>query len=493
VYTQSFYLLSKSLSRSSLWLGLTIIVQFLISPFSGEVFSAFTVCFVSLSILSILSRAVYVLIRNDVASLLTPAPIFLGWSALIFGLGPLYQWLSPSHAERPDTSIFSVQLIDYNKVALLNSIGLFVTIICFHFALSLQRKHFAASDPHKTLLPVPKLHTFSSDSLFLSPSKTLAIGYGLLFFSLFYTVSDLLYGNFLSGFGFLNLSSKIGICGIFVLAYSANYTGRVHMVSACLFAILESIFGLSGGMRSEALLPFVAFIVGNYIANKSLRFLSISALALLLSLILVTPIAYQVRELTWSNNSSPNRFSSLTDVSLVDFRDHEETFYKVWSRLDYTPWEESMMSQFDAGDTGTTYRYILWNFVPRIVYPEKPILAIGQEIGYRIQGIEQESSFAGTVYGEMYWNGGWISVILSSAIYGLILGLISRVNLWLFSRNTWPALLIGLYGMIYGFTVDTHFSVDVIGQSVIYSTFALVYFLFYRPIRLLFTGTSRRL
>jgi hypothetical protein len=275
----------------------------------------------------------------------------------------------------------------------------------------------------------------------------------------------------------LSVAARAGLGGIFIIALSAHSKGRSHFVVAFLFAIFESIQGLAAGMRFESLVPFVALILGSYVGSKSLKTLAIGIVGLSLSLVLITPVISQIRQLTWAGGYVGSRLSAITQATSIanETNDSESALFDVWGRLDYSPWQEAMMSQYDKGRPGSTYQYILWNLVPRFLYPSKPRLVVGTDIGHAIQGVDQHSSFAGTAYGEMYWNGGWSSVIISSAVYGAILGAITISNLWLFAQNDWVALLIGIYGIIYGFAVDTHFSVNIVGQAIAFLLFLFLY------------------
>jgi len=476
-FVQVLSVLNKVLNQACRWLGVLVVTQLLFTLIESNLSSVFISCAVFVSILWILANAAYSLVRMNSSTLLTPMPIVLGWSALVFGMGALYQWLAPPNAQRYNPKLFSLNPADYPKVALLVSVGLLITFFCARLVFAQFHQRYARKLQSIDESNIRNYAINYSSSVFIESTKSLRIGYGLLALALLYRIGNFLLDGSFSAFGLFSLASKLGLAGVFALAFAAASRSNVHLSVAVLFASFESVIGISSGMRAEALLPFVSLLAGYYIGGKSFKFLAVGIVGLALALTFVTPMVLQVRQLTWgSGNFSRGQFSLISEAASVASKSELDTaLIRIWRRLDYSPWQEAMMDQYNGGNAAATYRYIPWAFVPRILFPDKPRLEIGTEIGYAIQGVNQSSSFAGTVYGEMYWNGGWFSLVISSAVYGLMLGFISVFSLLLFTQNTWLSLMIGLYGILYGFTVDTHFSVNAVGQAMIFFSLAFLY------------------
>ena len=71
---------------------------------------------------------------------------------------------------------------------------------------------------------------------------------------------------------------------------------------------------------------------------------------------------------------------------------------------------------------GETYRVMFWAFVPRILAPERPLQALGQEFGHRyrlLNPLDHDTSFNFAQIVEMYVNFGMFGVFVGMAVVGL--------------------------------------------------------------------------
>jgi hypothetical protein len=101
---------------------------------------------------------------------------------------------------------------------------------------------------------------------------------------------------------------------------------------------------------------------------------------------------------------------------------------------------------------GKTFEYLAYAFVPRVLWPEKPKIALGawyaMEIG---QAVETEDGWYNnsvnmTQAGELYLNFGWLGVIAGLPLFGAGLAFFwTRTNFWeMDSRNVFGGALAAL-------------------------------------------------
>jgi hypothetical protein len=461
------YLAAQGSPLKSLVRGLAIIVvlQSLMTFAADRLLAELLVVICPIIVFIFLGSTAFRIVNRSPFILLSPLPYFLAYSAFVFGIGPLYHWLAPADVSRVSSTIFSSDPIDHAWVALLNSWGLLFTLIGFILTLSYLLS--------KSRLTIPKVGLVPPLSSFIRG------GYSALGLAITLRLSEFLLSINLQIPGFLSFTDRAGWVGILLLSIAgANRRSSWFLLLSALAAALESIFGLVIGIRNEAIMPIVLWFVGCYIGNRSAKFLAAGLVIVASFMIFITPLVKEIRLLTWGSYSYSSGISSLNAAferqSLEDSSD-DPALFAVWRRLDYSPWQAEMMQLFDSGSSGNTYQYIFWTFVPRFLVPSKPKLEIGDAIGYAVQGFSQSSSFSSTVFGEMYWNGGWFSLIFSSLVYGFCLCLITSATLWLFTQNNLLALLIGSTGILFGFVVDETFSVSVVGQAVIFFVIISVY------------------
>ena len=99
---------------------------------------------------------------------------------------------------------------------------------------------------------------------------------------------------------------------------------------------------------------------------------------------------------------------------------------------------------------GETLEYLGVAFIPRFLWPEKPLIAKGSWFALRIGQAytrtdgSPSNSVNMTVPGELYLNFGWLGVLLGAPLFGALIAVLwSRTDFWTDSRNT--------FGSAFGF------------------------------------------
>jgi hypothetical protein len=461
------------------WLAVLWLAQVTLTLLEEKAVDHWLVRIVPALIFLIFAAATYQLVRHRAAAFFTPLPISLAWSAVVFGIGPLYQWLAPETASRLSTSMFSTDVAVYAWVALLNTSGLLLTIVGLLIMLRLirlrrmtLRNSLAYRGPS---LGVPGL---ALDQIF-STRQLLQGGYAVLTLAIALHVVRYGLNKPIAFPGFLSFVDRAGWVSVLFLAIAGGRRGGPVLALALAVAIMEGIIGLMIGIRTEAIAPLVFFFIGYYIGSRSVKGLILAVPVIVIALFVVTPLVKEIRILTWDGGYAGGNTSALSEAYVqqkLKEGEDDPAGYALWMRLDYSPWQAAMMDLYDRGAAGNTYRYIYWTFVPRVIAPSKPLFEVGTDIGFAVQGVSQSSSFSGTVYGEMYWNGGWLAVVVSSLVYGMLLGAVAAGSLWLFLQGNVPAMLIGVSGLLYGLVPDDTFSVSAVGQAVIFLVLLGVYY-----------------
>jgi hypothetical protein len=81
-------------------------------------------------------------------------------------------------------------------------------------------------------------------------------------------------------------------------------------------------------------------------------------------------------------------------------------------------------------------------FVPRVIWPEKPILyAPGLELYRLLTGHVDGYSFLGlSIYGDLYWQYGWSGVIFGCLIVGWVFGVVTARSISAIRRQEYLML-----------------------------------------------------
>jgi hypothetical protein len=156
-------------------------------------------------------------------------------------------------------------------------------------------------------------------------------------------------------------------------------------------------------------------------------------------------------------------------------------------RFCYVDTASFVVSLRDRGYAGDTLRYALIVFVPRIVWPGKPVISVfGEELYTAMSGQTGTSVTPGS-FAEVYWDLGWFGMPLPLIPYGILLGILSRISLVVMERDQWIFLPAILNALPIGYSVDGWYVMNVLGGG---STTLLFYAALWGLDRFL-SGTNR--
>ena len=104
------------------------------------------------------------------------------------------------------------------------------------------------------------------------------------------------------------------------------------------------------------------------------------------------------------------------------------------------------IAQYDHGLPGDSIRNVLYLFIPRVLWPEKPLLLSGYELSTLATGGVGNSISAG-YFAETYWNFGWIGLVLLMFPVGAFFNWTTRFAARALAREDWlyaPLLFFNL-------------------------------------------------
>jgi len=138
-----------------------------------------------------------------------------------------------------------------------------------------------------------------------------------------------------------------------------------------------------------------------------------------------------------------------------------------FSRLSYVSASTFVIHLYDTGHPGDWPKILPAVFVPRLLWPEKPIVTnIGRDINELATGRRTSSVGAG-VFADTYWAMGWLGVILFMSVYGIIIGGLTRFTFFVMRDERWIYFPVVLIALRQGLRTDGHYIADVAGNIII--------------------------
>ena len=242
----------------------------------------------------------------------------------------------------------------------------------------------------------------------------------------------------------------------FVLARAAAASGRHRVLWLALFiAVLEGVRALLFDfLRGNVIAPFVAFVLGALLGSGSLRLLRTRFFVPVYAAAIVFVAYFGAFGVARTSSGGIERVMRTIEIEGVPEEYALETRQRqnVTGRLT----NFNQLSQIgrlveeDGFYGGSTLEYLGTAFIPRFLWPDKPIIAKGSWFAVRIgqaylkpDGLSSNSVNM-TVPGELYLNFGWLGALLGCTVFGALIAILwLRTYFWRDPQNT--------FGSAFGF------------------------------------------
>ncbi len=417
----------------------------------------------------------YRIVASNPRTIWTPLPWFALTAGIYFGFGPLiYPFGSKTNIASMD-SFWPVYPLDLWRTNLLNSVSLLITTLAFlgmnklleigySIDLSAPRAAMGGDDPAKMAAVV-----FLVVGLPLRYLLVLPFQFGQLSFVLpgsLYSLNSLTY------------------LSLFMLSYLGAKRGGMWRAGFWMLLVTETVSNFLCFSKAQFCLVFVMVALGRYMARRNVKEFILAGVGIVCLYLVVGPLVSWGRDeiVRETGDSHKAPFGLRFNIALRGLElgsrgalDRDDTRQDWWGRLCYTNQQAAGMNLYDAGSRGDSFSIALYAWIPRFIWPEKPVASASEDFTVLIKGKSGVGTATGpTAFGEAYWNGGWLMVVLACGYIGVVFAWISRTSLLMLARSEWLLLPCAFLGVTMGMRMDAWFA----GTFVIgFALFLVYYFL----------------
>lgn len=271
----------------------------------------------------------------------------------------------------------------------------------------------------------------SEDSLGSSQARNLKLKFWPIFLgSLTIFIASNYIGTFLGAIGSIGSFIAIIVQGSILLLSFIAHSTRKNVWVILLYTVFLSVWALQYSyLRMTILIPWVAYLSGDIIASRSLyRIHPYSKWMVVMALIVFPPL------FTFLGNEREELYGKEKLSASVNALSLEQNVegQSITSRLSIIPQMSNilLLTRKNGFYNGETLDYFKYVFVPRFIWPDKPLIRQGQwfavEIGnayYNKQG-KANNSINMTVPGEFYLNFGWPGLVAGCFLFGWLMAAI---------------------------------------------------------------------
>jgi hypothetical protein len=322
---------------------------------------------------------------------------------------------------------------------------------------------------------------FSNPSI-ISKSNVPMESIGLIFIisgSIIYFFTNL---SFLFGINVpvtINSLTEVGK-GVYVgiLLLSMNYYGKskLKLNAVFSFSIIMSILGMFELNKSSVLFPLIVYSIGIIYKSPKAKTFLISTIFLLLSYSIASGPVTFARNLAYNNVSGfqGDRFGVRFD-QLLSYYDNNNIFEadgisQTWIRISYLNGAAFAVYQYDIGNPGDSWKNVAVAWIPRAIYPNKPIITdVAKDFSYAAMGTDTSLSTPGLI-AEAYWNKGWLGIVLVAMLTAALSTAWAAYSIFALRAQAWHLFPIVLLGIRMGLRFDGMLASDIVGPI----TYAIV-------------------
>lgn len=409
----------------------------------------------------VLAWAGYRQMKRNVASLWTPMLWYRVALLSYFGIGSLVPvWVNADTQEmmKGFYSFFAYEIVKLNAVVTVFNL-IFIVTIKMLFTTLKNRSAGRIFSNRRFINP-------SNFSMIVFGSICLVVGSAVNYLIIFPQIVGWVNLSFFSTVANLAVLSWLGY--FMVIFWGLENKRREFIIWPIALALGESVIGFFAMSKSVMLMPLVMVSIAFIYHHRSLLRISVFAGCFVSLFMFLSPLITHVREINGQYYNGAAAVQDIPSIYLSYFTTGRESdqFSEVetgWMRLSFVNAGTFAINQFDHGMPGSSYRYWAIVWIPRVIYPNKPIITdVARELSYAANGNYNSSSSAGLA-AEAYWNGGWLGTVSIAVFLGLVFGLWSIYSYEVIRRKAWHLFFVVLIGMRMAIRVDGAFVSDILG------------------------------
>ncbi len=275
--------------------------------------------------------------------------------------------------------------------------------------------------------------------------------------------------------GFLFNLAEMSLVGINLLSIWSLTFAPAFFPVICAAVALEMVYGVLLFSKVQVLLPLLMLATGVMVQKVTRVRVAVVLAAVAFAIEFMQPLAGYARNEFNRRTGHDARLSTL-ETRLEVLRSY---FDPLRPRQPYEERGEGLLrityinagtlaiAMYDRGSSGDSYRNILVALVPRLLWPDKPLLQEGGEFASMASGRAMDNSVSPGLFAEAYWDFGWLGVPIIGVSLGLFLVVMSRYSLWVFGDQRWMFFPIALMGMKVGLSADGMFVGLISGTTAI--------------------------
>lgn len=438
----------------------------------NEIFYLDEINFLAFSIAFTLLGLFFLMIYQFPNSLFAPITWFILACSIYYGIGTLFYSFGGYEGITYIDNWYYVDSLALKRVNNLNVIAISLTLLFFSLMM-------------KVTLFSKKRNQTSDEDLVNLADKFALIGLSITSLARFLSITQ---GSEFQLPGIIGNLTVFAHAALFM--YALLFFKKVPGAKLRFWVLMPLLGFLSVAslMKQEILQFLMAIILANIIVKANFKnIITIGVLSIILLPLLVIFTSFG-RSLLWNDDpesttlgSTAQEFSIvISDLSLLtdelaskNERQNElagqgsalaTAVSFAWMRFVQAPAQAAAIQFNLDGDEGDSFELLKWAFIPRLLFPDKPIITPGVEYQIRLTGRDDGGSASPGYWADGYWNYGWFGVVFVSLILATFFTWFTQFNLQAISSGSFYMFPLMFMGIKMGYRVEDWFASGTINS-----------------------------
>ena len=285
-----------------------------------------------------------------------------------------------------------------------------------------------------------------------------------LVFKAYVLYNDLVLTRTISGL--FRVATLMAPAGVFLHVYRFGLGLNFSSALALLAAIVYATSGLIEFSKTEVFIPLLALIGGMLAQRITMIRILASGVIMGAALVVLQPLNLDARNEALRLISPTYRERIEIFRAAIGGELDVTASAGAWSRLDYTSPQNAAVHLYESGDGGSDFSRLIWAFLPRFLFPNKPVITgASTEFTYKVKGFDTSATAVG-VFINGFYNFGWFGLVFVSLTVGLILSWFRAVMEAALKADSVILLCIGLFGHMTAILISGTYLANFLGPFV---------------------------
>jgi len=236
-----------------------------------------------------------------------------------------------------------------------------------------------------------------------------------------------------------------------------------------LYMLITAVFSF---MKQDIIEFGMAVFFGYFLVKPSIKKIITAALIGILLFPALTLVTTFGRIISWENDKTSDYISTARTIVpiLMDSKILKDAIYDiesmnpdvhednaVWRRFSTTSGQAAAVYYSNNGFKGTSFDSIAWILLPRLLFPQKPVVTQGDKFTELVTGNPDAGGTGAGYFAEGYWNFGYGGVFFVCITISLLLVIFSQYSLKIMPILALQYFPVLFYGIKIGYRVDDWF------------------------------------